>query len=229
MNYVIPTPEVARLPVAGSDAVFPIRRVFCIGKNYTEHVREMGGDPAREEPLFFTKPADAVVGPGAAVPYPPGTSDLHYEVELIAALGDAVSPDASDEGVLTSVLAYGVGVDLTRRDLQAEAKKRGRPWDMSKAFDASALCSELHLASVIGHPNRGEIGLNCDGVTCQRDDIANMVWSLPDMLRELAKLIELKPGDLVYTGTPSGVGPVERGQRLEVWVDGVDRTSWTLN
>jgi len=153
MSYVIPVAPPVGLPVSGTENQFPVRRIFCIGKNYSEHVREMGGDPQREEPLFFAKPADTVIGPGGVVPYPPGTQDLHFEVELVAALGRDVAADATVDTVRDAVLAYGIGIDLTRRDLQAEAKKRGRPWDMSKGFDASALCSALEPVERIGHPS----------------------------------------------------------------------------
>lgn len=229
MDYILPPSPQASLPLAGSAQRFPIRRIFCIGKNYSDHVKEMGGDPAREEPLFFTKPADAVVEPGQPVPYPPGTDDMHFEVEMVAALGSQVGAGATLDTVLDAVLAYGTGIDLTRRDLQAEAKKRGRPWDMSKAFDASALCSELHLAENIGHPDSGEIALQLDGTFCQQDNIANMVWSLPEILVALSGLVQLQPGDLIYTGTPAGVGAVNRGQTMDVWVEGVARASWTIS
>lgn len=229
MSYVIPVAPPVTLPIAGSDGLFPVRRVFCIGKNYSEHVREMGGDPQREEPLFFAKPADTVVGPGAAVPYPPGTRDLHFEVELVAALGRDVPADATVDTVRDTVMAYGIGIDLTRRDLQAEAKKRGRPWDMSKGFDACALCSALEPVERIGHPQIGEIGLDLDDTACQRGDLRDMVWPVADMLVALNALISLKAGDLLYCGTPSGVGPVVAGQTMTVWAEGVARESWTVS
>ncbi len=229
MTYIIPVAPPASVPVADTDSRFPIRRVFCIGKNYSDHVREMGGDPTREEPLFFIKPADSVVGPGGAVPYPPHTENLHFEVELVVAIGRDVDVNAGLERVVDAVLGYGIGVDLTRRDMQSEAKKRGRPWDMSKSFDASALCSSLHLADSVGHPERGEIGLDLDSEPRQRGDISQMVWSIPEMLIALNSLFPLKAGDLLYTGTPSGVGPVTRGQTLEVWADGIAREAWTLS
>lgn len=229
MNFLFPPHDQPHLPIADSEQVFPIRRVFCIGKNYSEHVREMGGDPTREEPLFFTKPADAVIGPGVEVRYPPGTTDLHFEVELVVALGADLAAQAAVGEVLESVIAYGVGIDLTRRDLQAAAKQRGRPWDMAKAFDASALCSALSLVDKIGHPVQAEISLQLDGREQQRDNIENMVWSPSEILVELSRLVQLRKGDLIYTGTPSGVGAVERGQTMAVSVAGVGQAVWTLS
>ena len=226
MNYVFP-PPVATLPVAGGDAVMPIRRVFCVGRNYAAHAREMGHDPDREPPFFFTKPADAVVPNGGEVPYPPATKDLHHEIELVVALGKG-GRDIPEARALEHVFAYGVGIDFTRRDLQAEAKKLGRPWDMAKGFDHSAPCTALRPASAIGHPERGAIWLKVNGQVRQQSDLSRHIWSVPETIAYLSGLVELAPGDLIMMGTPEGVGAVARGDRLEGHVDGVGDLTVTL-
>ncbi len=218
-KYVIAPPAVAAVPVAGGGA-FPVRRIFCVGRNYAEHTREMGGDPDREPPFFFMKPADALVVGGADMPYPPASRDLHHEMELVAAIGtggaDIAAPDA-----LAHVWGYGAGLDMTRRDLQGQAKKEGKPWDMSKGFDRSAPIGTLVAAERIGHPARGRIALRVNGAVRQEGDLAQMIWSLPEIIAHLSALVRLAPGDLIFTGTPSGVAAVGRGDLLEGEVEGV--------
>lgn len=217
--YAIPAPPQPVVAVEG-DAPFPVRRIFCVGRNYAAHAREMGADPNREPPFFFCKPADAVVADGAAIPYPPATQDLHHEIELVAALssGGVYIPV---EQALNCVYGYGVGIDFTRRDLQNAAKKKGHPWDMSKGFDLSAPCSALKRAAEIGHPAAGEITLSVNGTERQRGDLSDMIWSVAETISYLSGLVRLAPGDLIYTGTPEGVGPVVRGDRVEGQVAGV--------
>jgi len=227
-NYVIDPPTQPVVPVAGEDAgFFPVRRIFCVGRNYAEHAREMGHDPSREPPFFFTKPADALVIAGAETPYPPATSDLHHEIELVVAIGREAT--AIDAGVaLDHVWGYAAGIDLTRRDLQADAKKAGRPWDMAKGFDASAPIGDLVPVSSIGHPSSGRIELAVNGTTRQLGDIGDMIWSVPEAIAYLSGLVTLMPGDLIFTGTPAGVASVVRGDRLEGSIAGVGGVGTTL-
>jgi fumarylpyruvate hydrolase len=226
-GFVITPPAVPALAVAGSDQVFPLRRVFCVGRNYAAHAREMGSDPNREPPFFFTKPADAVIPTGGALPYPPATRELHHEVELVVALG-AGGADIPPERALDLVWGYGVGLDLTRRDMQSEAKKIGRPWDMSKGFDASAPCSPLVPAGSTGHPQQGRIWLEVNGEVKQEGDLDEMIWPVADIIATLSRLVTLAPGDLIFTGTPSGVGALEPGDRLRGGVDGVATFEMTV-
>lgn len=220
MSFVVPAPAEISLPVAGQDAVFPVRRIYCVGRNYAEHAREMGADPDREPPFFFTKPRDAIVPEGGSLPYPPATENLHYEMELVVAIGLS-GANISAERALDHVYGYGAGLDMTRRDLQGEAKKTGRPWDMGKGFDHSAPCSALRPSSEIGHPDRGAIWLKVNGETKQSGDLAQQIWSVPETVAYLSGLVELASGDLIYTGTPAGVGPVVRGDHLEGHIDGI--------
>lgn len=222
MDFVFPVPATPALPVQGGGRLFPVRRVFCVGKNYADHAREMGGDPTREPPFFFSKPADALVTGDAAVPYPPGTANLHHEVELVAALGQG-GRDIPVERALDHVWGYAVGNDLTRRDLQAAAKSKGQPWDVAKGFDHSAPISPLRPAAEIGHPTRGAIRLLVNGTVRQQGDIADMIWSLPEVIAHLSRLFELKAGDLIFTGTPAGVGPVAAGDEMVAEIEGVGR------
>lgn len=201
------------MPVDGSDELFPVHRIYCIGRNYAEHAREMGSDPDREAPFWFMKPADAVVLPGSAVPYPPRTTDLHHEVELVVALQGA-GRNVSPAEVQALVFGYAVGIDLTRRDLQAEAKRTGRPWTTGKAFDHSAPMSAIRRAAAAGHPRRGTIELFVNGERRQAADLADMIWGVDEAIADLSTLFELKPGDLVFTGTPAGVGSLHPGDRL---------------
>lgn len=219
-SYVITAPAQPSLAVADSQERFPIRRVFCVGRNYGAHAREMGSDPNREPPFFFTKPADAVVPASGAVPYPPATRDLHHEVELVVALGAGGSNiDPSD--AMSLVWGYGVGLDLTRRDLQALAKDAGRPWDMAKGFDASAPCSPLIPATKLGHPQDARIWLEVNGALRQEGNLNEMIWPIADVIGHLSRLVTLAPGDLIYTGTPAGVAALKPGDRVRGGVDGV--------
>jgi fumarylpyruvate hydrolase len=220
MDYVIDFPKTPVLPVAESNKMFPIGRIYCVGRNYAEHAREMGHDPDREPPFFFMKPADAIVQNGATIPYPQATKDLHHEIEMIVAIGKGGADIPADKA-LEHVFGYGVGLDMTRRDLQFEAKKMGRPWEMGKAFDNSAPCTALKPVSMVGHPAKGAIWLKVNGVMKQQGDLAAMIWNVPDTIAYLSKLITLQPGDLIMSGTPAGVGPVQRGDKLEGHVDGV--------
>jgi fumarylpyruvate hydrolase len=220
MNYAIDFPVTPVLPVAESNAVYPVGRIYCVGRNYAEHAREMGHDPDREPPFFFMKPADAVVQNGATLPFPQMTKDLHHEIEMVVAIGKG-GADISESKALDHVFAYGVGLDMTRRDLQGEAKKMGRPWEMGKAFDDSAPCTPLKPVAMVGHPAKGAIWLKVNGETKQKGDLAEMIWNVPEMISYLSRLITLRAGDLIYSGTPAGVGPVQRGDKLEGHVEGV--------
>jgi fumarylpyruvate hydrolase len=201
-----PTPSVA---IIGSQQRFPVHRIYCVGRNYADHALEMGADPKSEPPVFFTKPADAVVPNGADIPYPPRTQNLHHEVELVVAIG------------ASGIFGYAVGNDLTRRDLQGAAKKKGHPWDTGKAFDASAPISAIRPVSQ-GHIERGRIWLTVNGESRQTSDVREMIWSVPDIIAELSTLFELKAGDLIYTGTPAGVGPLQPGDLIECGVEGLE-------
>jgi fumarylpyruvate hydrolase len=224
MKFAIPPEPQAAVPVAGTDTVFPVRRVYCVGRNYAAHAREMGGDPTREPPFFFCKPADSVVvvppGQTVTVAYPTLTSDYQHEIEMVVAIGRA-GRDIAVADALQHVWGYGVGLDMTRRDLQGQMKKTGRPWEIGKAFDQAAPMGPLHPASAIGHPTRGAIWLQVDGADRQRSDIDQLIWSVPEMIANLSTLFELRPGDLIFTGTPEGVSKVERGQTMTGGVDGL--------
>jgi fumarylpyruvate hydrolase len=209
-HHAVPAAPRPTVAVAGSALLFPVRRIFCVGRNYPEHAREMGASDVRAPPFFFAKPADAVVPSGSAVPFPSRTSDLHHEIELVVALAGA-----------REIFGYAVGDDLTRRDVQVQAKKEGKPWDTAKGFDHSAPVSAIARASDIGHPVRGRIWLEVNGELRQEGDIADMIWGVPEILAELATWFELKAGDLVFTGTPSGVGRLAPGDRVRGGVDGV--------
>ena len=199
---------------------FPVRRVLCVGRNYAKHAVESGADPTREPPFFFFKPTDALVDDGAAVPYPPLTDNLHFEVELVVAIGTAGSAIAPGDA-LSHVFGYAVGIDLTRRDLQASAIKAGHPWDWGKAFDASAPCAALRPVAEVGHPSRGRIWLAVNGVVKQDADLTELIWPVPDIIAQASQAMRLEAGDLIYTGTPAGVGPVVRGDRITAGIDGV--------
>lgn len=227
MKTVIEPPPMVTVAVKGSELRFPVRRIYCVGRNYAAHAREMGADPEREPPFFFSKPADAVVPNDATIPYPSRTADLHHEIELVVAIGkggrDIAAGDAEDH-----VFGYAVGNDLTRRDLQQAAKEQGRPWDTAKGFDRSAPLTDLFPADRYGHPRRGEIRLEVDGELRQQADIADMTWSVPEIVAELSTLFELRPGDLVFTGTPAGVGPVRSGQSLVGYIEGLEELRTTI-
>ncbi|SDV48226.1 fumarylacetoacetate hydrolase family protein [Chitinasiproducens palmae] len=222
MSYVIEPQAATSLPVEGEQATFPVRRVYCVGRNYADHAREMGHDPDREPPFFFSKPADAVfpvaIGTAGELPYPPQTADLHYEVELVVALA-AGGRDIPAAQALDKVYGYALGLDMTRRDLQAQAKKLGRPWDAAKGFDKSGPIGPIRPVAKAGHPSAGAIWLEVDGETRQRGDLKEMIWPVADTIASLSTLFELKAGDLIFTGTPAGVGPVKRGQTMRFGVD----------
>ena len=226
-GYVIPAPAVTTVAVAGMDAVFPVARVFCVGRNYAEHSIEMGHDPVREPPFFFMKPADAVVPPGR-LPFPTQTQDLHHEIELVVALGEG-GRDISTERALDHVFGYAVGLDMTRRDMQAAAKQAGRPWDMAKGFDQSAPTAPIRAVADIGHPARGAVWLRINGELRQQGDLDQQIWTVPETISHLSALVALRPGDLIMTGTPKGVGQVKPADRLEGHIDGVGDLSVTYD
>jgi fumarylpyruvate hydrolase len=215
--YVLAPPPVVAIPVEGEAAAFPVRRVFCVGRNYAAHRAEMGGDD-REPPCFFTKPADAAIGPGRDIPYPPATANLHHEIELVVALG-AGGADVPKDRALELVYGYAAGVDLTRRDLQNEAKDKRQPWDSSKAFDFSAPVSAIRRWS--GAPPLGRIALAVNGEARQDAKLTDMMWSVPEIIAEASKLWTLAPGDLIFTGTPEGVGPIKAGDFVRGEIEGV--------
>lgn len=206
------------IPIARG-GLFAVRRVYCVGRNYAEHVVELGND-LRDPPFFFSKPADAIVVGGAAMPYPPQTGDLHHEIELVVAIGkDGADIDPAE--ALDHVYGYAAGIDMTRRDLQAAAKKAGRPWDMAKGFDHSAPIGTIEPASAIGHPSSGAITLSVNGVERQRGDLADQIWNVSDTIAFLSRFVTLRAGDIIMTGTPAGVGAVTRGDTLEGTIAGV--------
>ena len=220
-DYVIDPPALAAVPVLGGGR-FPVRRIFCVGRNYAEHAREMGADPDREAPFFFTKPADAIVTGGADTPYPTQTDELHFEFEMVAAIGTGGAGIAV-ERALDHVWGYCVGLDMTRRDMQAAAKKAGRPWDMSKGFDGSVPLGDLAPVSQTGHVGQGLIELTVNGTVRQSAELGQMIWSVPETIAYLSRLVRLEPGDLILTGTPAGVGAVVRGDVLAGRVAGLPR------
>ena len=220
MPYVIDPPAVVAVPVRGSQRVFPVRRVYCVGRNYAEHAIEMGHDPNKEPPFFFQKnPDNLVVGRGE-FPYPSLTNDLHHEIELVVFLAKG-GENIPVEKALDHVYGYAVGLDMTRRDLQAEAKKMGRPWEVGKAFEDSAPCGEILPAAEIGHPDSGAIWLKVNGKIAQQGDLNQLIWKVPETLAYLSGLFRLAPGDVIMTGTPAGVGPVQRGDELHGHIDGI--------
>ncbi|MBB3919259.1 fumarylacetoacetate hydrolase family protein [Rhizobium fabae] len=217
---VIPRPAPVLLPVEDSDGRFPVRRVYCVGRNYADHAIEMGHDPSREPPFFFQKNADNLLPAGNAFPYPPLSSDVHYEVECVLALkSGGTNIQAAD--ALDCVYGYAVGIDFTRRDLQSEAKKLGRPWELAKAFEHSAPVSAIVPASRLGHPAEGRIWLEQNGKRVQDGDLNQMIWKVPEIIAELSKLFTLAPGDIIMTGTPAGVGAVARRDRITCGIDGI--------
>lgn len=226
-EYVFSAPPIPSVAVAGSQERFPIRRVFCVGRNYAAHAREMGNDPTREPPFFFMKPADAVVAAEGLLPYPPLTENLHYEIELVVAIGQA-GENVNPAAALELAWGYGVGVDLTRRDLQDTAKKMSRPWDWAKGFDASASCSPLRQVQEIGHPSIGRIWLSVNGKTCQEGQLEDMIWPVADVISHVSSAVVLQPGDLIFTGTPAGVGALQCGDIVSGGVDGVGSFTFTV-
>lgn len=225
--FAIPIWDQPALPVVGADAAFPVRRIYCVGRNYAAHAREMGHDPDREPPFFFAKPADSIVPNGGDVAYPVATKNLHPEIELVVALGQGgwniPVADAND-----CIYGYGVGLDLTRRDMQGVAKDMGRPWDLSKGFDNAAPMTAIRPVSDTGILETGAITLTVNGAPRQKGDLADMIWNVPETINYLSGLIELKPGDLIFTGTPEGVAAIERSDVLVGHVDGLDDLHITL-
>lgn len=220
MNFVVAPPAQPSLPVRDSESRFPIRRIYCVGRNYEAHAREMGKDPNREAPFFFQKPADAILEDGGAMPYPPQTRNLHYEIEWVVAIGRGGRNIRIDDA-LAHVYGYSVGIDFTRRDLQNAAKDLGRPWEWGKSFDHSAPCAAIVPATRIGHPTRGRIWLAVNGAVRQQADIGELIWSVPEIIAEISASMSLAAGDLIYTGTPAGVAAVVPGDVLEGGVEGV--------
>jgi fumarylpyruvate hydrolase len=222
--YVVHPPAVPAVPVEGEAAAFPVRRILCVGRNYAAHRREMGGDD-RDPPFFFAKPADAIVTPGANPAYPPKTGNLHHEIELVVAIGRD-GADVAPDDALGLVYGYAVGVDLTRRDLQSAAKDKGQPWDSAKGFDNSAPISAIRPWT--DAPPQGRIRLSVNGETRQDATVADMIWNVAEIVAEASKLWRLAPGDLIFTGTPEGVGPLVRGDRVEGEVEGVGRLAFEV-
>ncbi len=216
-GYVFPEPRVTTVPIIGSDKVFPVRRIFCVGRNYADHVMEMGGNPKDTPPVFFTKPADAIVLSGMAITYPPQTQNLHFEVELVVALKSG-GTDISEAAALDAVFGCAVGNDLTRRDLQAIAKKSGSQWDMAKAFDHSAVISPI---KIMMPPVSGRITLHVNNTARQDADLSELIWSVPEIIAALSSYVTLQAGDLIYTGTPAGVGALVPGDIVRGEIEGV--------
>jgi fumarylpyruvate hydrolase len=214
----IPRLEVPTIAISGTTARFPVRRIFCVGRNYAEHAREMGSDPGRDPPFFFSKPADAVVDTGRRLPFPTQTAELHHEVELVVALG-AGGVEVRPAEAPSMIFGYGVGIDLTRRDMQAQAKKAGRPWDMSKGFDHSAPIGPLTRGVP---PAAGAIFLSIDGAVRQSGDLRDMIWSVADIIGVLSTYVAVAAGDLIFTGTPAGVGPIRRGEQVHGSIAGIE-------
>jgi len=226
VSTVIAPPPQPTIAVAGSSHVFPVRRVWCVGRNYEEHIKEMGHD-VRDPPFFFAKPADALVPDGSTIPYPSLTKDMHFEVELVAALksgGRNIPVDKAND----CIWGYAVGIDLTRRDLQIASRDMKRPWEIGKFFDNSAPCGPLKAASEIGHPSKGFIRLKQNGAVKQNGDLGQMIWNIPETINKLSEMCELKAGDVIFTGTPSGVGPTVAGDTLECEIEGVGTLTVTI-
>lgn len=227
MSFVISPQSQPSVAISGSSDRFPVRRIFCVGRNYADHVREMGNDPKSEPPLFFSKPADAVVESGAVIAYPSNTSNLHHEVELVIAIGQGGS-NIAESDALSHVWGYGVGVDLTRRDRQAEAKKAGTPWDTAKGFDQSAPISALTSVSTAGHPLKARIWLSVNGETRQDSNTGGMIWAVPEIIAALSQWWELKAGDLIFTGSPEGVSAIGPGDAIACGVEGLDELKFSI-
>ena len=219
-RYLFEPPPTVSVEIAGSEARFPVNRSFCVGRNYAAHVREMGFDPDREAPCYFTKASRCIVPSGSAIPYPPATDNYHHEIELVVAIGEAGFELAEDEA-LSVVFGYACGLDMTRRDLQTASRESKGPWDIGKDFENAAVIGAIQPAAEIGHPDRGRIELSVNGERRQDSDLANLIWSVPAIIAHLSTYYRLEPGDLVYTGTPDGVGPVRRGDRITGSIAGV--------
>lgn len=227
MSYIFPPPPQPAVQIQGQAVRFPVRRIFCVGRNYAAHAREMGQDPQREAPFFFTKPADAVVPNHSVIPFPPHTRNLHHEVELVVAI-HLGGRNIAVANALDHVFGYAVGNDLTRRDLQFEARDKGRPWDTGKAFDKSAPIAAIRPVAAQDHARTGKIWLKVNGETRQEADISDLIWSVPEIIAELSTLFELAPGDLIFTGTPAGVSALQPGDRIEGGIEGLETLVTTL-
>jgi fumarylpyruvate hydrolase len=223
-DFVFPPPRQPSVAIAGGTQRFPVRRIYCVGLNYAAHAREMGKDPGAEPPFFFSKPADAVVASGATIPYATMTNDLHYEIELVAALGSG-GADIELEDALRHVFGYAAGIDLTRRDLQKAAREEGKPWDLAKGFDQSAPIGEIAPAAAIGHPTAGRMALSVNGALRQNGDLSDMILGVAEIVAQLSRYVRLEAGDLIFTGTPEGVGPLRPGDRAEGEIAGVGAVS----
>lgn len=224
--YVIPQPPQAAIPVAGTDKYFPVRRLWCVGRNYVEHIKEMGQD-VREPPFFFAKPPDAIVPDGGTAPYPSLTKDMHHEVELVVALKSG-GRNIATENALACIYGYGVGIDLTRRDLQIASRDIKRPWEIGKAFDHSAPCGLLRPAAEIGHPAKGRITLKVNGKVRQDGNLDQMIWKVPEIIAKLSEMVELAAGDIIMTGTPSGVAATVAGDKIECEIEGIGTLAATI-
>jgi fumarylpyruvate hydrolase len=227
MRYSFQQPALVAVPVAGTDALFPVRRIYCVGRNYIEHIREMKESDERDPPFFFQKPRDAIVLNGQTVPYPPATDDFQFEVELVVAIGKA-GRAVSKEKALDHIYGYAVGFDMTRRDRQRESGKKGLPWEIGKSFDASAPCGPLHMTTDVGHIGHGNISVSVNGEVKQDSLIEKMIWDVPEIVSNLSHLYELGEGDLIYTGTPAGVAPVVPGDVLLGKVAGLSDLEITI-
>ncbi len=217
--FIVTPPPISGMPVLGTHQRFPVRRIYCVGRNYADHAIEMGHDPNREPPFFFQKNPDNIITDGT-FPYPVASNDVHHEVEMVVALKSG-GANIAVEDALDHVFGYCIGLDMTRRDLQAEAKKLGRPWEIGKAFEHSAPCSAIIPAAKAGHPSSGRIALTVNGVEVQSGDLDQMIWKVPETISYLSNLFTLAPGDVIMTGTPAGVGPVKRGDILHATIDGL--------
>ncbi|HJN94768.1 MAG TPA: fumarylacetoacetate hydrolase family protein [Gammaproteobacteria bacterium] len=227
MALVFTPNPVPTVPVLGAEERFPVHRIYCVGQNYGDHVKEMGGDPKQNPPVFFSKPADAIVIDNAAVQYPPATNNLHHEVELVVALGRGGRNIAVDEAP-QCIFGYAVGIDFTRRDLQAEAKQKGKPWDAAKGFDQSAPLSAINPVADVKHPQQGRIALRVNDEVRQEADLSDMIWSVPEIINELSRYFELQAGDLIFTGTPAGVSAVIAGDHLQAEIEAVGEVDFQL-
>jgi fumarylpyruvate hydrolase len=219
-SYAVPATEISSVAINGTDDRFPVRRIFCIGRNYADHAKEMGQEVDRETPFFFTKPADAIIPSGTTIPYPKGTKNFHHEIEFVIAIGSEAS-DVSTDHAKDSVFGYGVGIDLTRRDLQLAAREMGRPWDAGKAFDQSALMGSIYPVASVGHPTDARIWLSINREMKQDGNISNLIWRVEELIAFMSSLYVLKAGDLIYTGTPAGVSPMVSGDAIAGGIEGL--------
>ncbi len=227
MSYLFEPPEPVAAAIAGQATLFPVHRIYCVGRNYAAHAREMGDDPSRDPPFFFMKPADALIPSGRTIAYPQNTANLHYEIEMVIAIGKGGMDIAAAEA-LDHVFGYAVGIDLTRRDRQFEARDKGRPWDIGKGFDNAAPMAPIHPAATVGHPDKGRIWLSVNGEVRQDADVSQLIWSVPEIIAILSQSWDLRPGDLIFTGTPDKVGPITKGDRVVGGVDGLGEVALTI-